>query len=172
MGLSRKLLGEDEQELLHLRAHAKALIGPVVILIVVVAAAGLALGLMPTDWRPWGPWATIAVAAALLVIGTLVPWLRWLTTTCTLTDHRVITRRGILRRTGHDVPLHRIDGVSYRRGFTDRILGCGTLVLTTAIEEPMILPDVPHIKRVQIQVCDAVFASRQIAGSAQGFRAP
>lgn len=172
MGLSRTLLGEDEQELLHLHTHAKALIGPVVILIAVVAAAGLALGIMPTDWGPWGRWATIGAAAALLVIGALVPWLRWLTTTCTITDRRVITRRGILRCTGHDIPLHRIDGVSYRRGLTGRMLGFGTLVLTTAVEQPMILADLPHIKRVHVQVSDAVFASRQISGSAQGFRAP
>lgn len=165
MGLSRKLLGEEEHELLHMRTHAKALIGPVVALILVVAVAGLALGMMPSDWRPWGPWATIAAGAVLLVIGTLLPWLRWLTTTYTITDRRIITRRGILTRTGHDIPLHRINDVSYERGLTDRMLGCGTLVLTTAADDPVTLPDVPHVEQVHIQVADALFGDHRSPGA-------
>lgn len=161
MALSRKLLSDQEQVLLHMRTHVKALIAPTVLLIIVVAAAGLGLGLMPSQWTPWGSWAVVGLAVVLVVLGTVHPWLNWLTTTYTVTDRRIITRRGILQRSGHDIPLHRINDVSYERGLVDRMLGCGTLVLSTAAEDPVTLPDVPHVEQVHVQVADALFASHR-----------
>ena len=62
------------------------------------------------------------------------PFLRWLTTTYTVTDRRLITRTGILSRRGHDIPLARISDVAYEHGLVDRMLGCGTLVVSDASE--------------------------------------
>ena len=81
MALSRRLLGPQEDELIHMRTHPKALLGPILVLIVVVAGVGTALGLMPPDLGAWVPWAVVALGVVLVVLGTLIPWLRWLTTT-------------------------------------------------------------------------------------------
>lgn len=164
MALSRALLAEDEHELVRVHTHAKALLGPVVILLAVAAAAGLALGAMPAGWHPWGPWITVALSALLVVAGTIHPWLRWQATTCTVTDRRVIIRRGVLARTAHDIPLHRIRDIRYHRGLTDHMLGCGTLVLTTAAPTPVILPDVPSVKRVHARLSEAVLHAHRIHG--------
>lgn len=163
MALSRRLLGAQEDELTHMRTHPKALVGPVLVLIVVVAGAGTALGLMPPDLGAWVPWAVIALGAVLLIIGTVIPWLRWLTTSYTITTRRIITRRGIITRTGHDLPLNRVNNVTYERGLLDRILGCGTLVLTTAAGDPVTLPDVPHVEQVHLQMTEVLFGTEPIS---------
>lgn len=157
MALSRRLLGPQEDELIHMRTHPKALVGPVLVLIVVVAGEGTALGLMPPDLGAWVPWAVVVLGAVLLVIGTVIPWLRWLTTTYTVTTRRIITRRGIFTRTGHDLPLARINDVSYERSLLDRMLGCGTLVLTTAADAPVTLSDVPHVEQVHLEMNEVLF---------------
>lgn len=156
MALSRKLLGEGEDVLIHMRTHPKALVGPVLVLVVVVAGAGTALGVMPPSLGRWAPGAVVAIAAVLLVLGTVVPWLRWLTSTYTVTNRRIIAQHGILTRSGHDLPLNRVNDVSYERGILDRILGCGTLVLTTAADDPVTLPDVPRVEQVQLQVNELI----------------
>ena len=45
----------------------------------------------------------------------------------------------------------------YERDLVDRILGCGTLVLETAAEQPLVLPDLPRIESVHVQITDILF---------------
>ena len=127
VGLSPKLLGADEHVVIHTRTHAKALILPVLALIVVAAAVGVGLALIPDRARPVGQYAIAIVGLVLVIWWTLIPFLRWRTTTYTVTNRRLITRRGILNKIGKDMPLMRINDVSYERTLLDRILGCGTL---------------------------------------------
>ena len=61
-------------------------------------------------------------------------------------------------RKGRDIPLHRINDVSYERGVLDRMLGCGTLVISDASEQGRsVLPDVPHVERLQLLITDLLF---------------
>ena len=46
---------------------------------------------------------------------TVIPFLRWRTSTYTVTNRRIITRKGILNKTGHDLPLRSINNVTYER---------------------------------------------------------
>ena len=65
----------------------------------------------------------------------------------TITDRRLITRNGILTRRGHDIPLGRISDVAYELGLIDRVLGCGTLVITDASTNgQVLLHDIPHVE--------------------------
>lgn len=157
MGFDPKLLGDGEYVVRHMRTHGKALLVPAMWLVLVAGLLGVGLGYLPASWQPWGNWALVAVAVVALVPLVLVPFLRWQTTTYTMTNRRIITRRGILNKTGHDLPLRRINNVSYERGLTDRILGCGTLVFTTAAETPVSLPDVPEVERVHVQMTELLF---------------
>lgn len=157
MALPRKLLGADETVVLHMRTHAKALILPAVMLLALICAVGMGFGLMPPSVQPWAGWGTSACAAILAVPFVMLPYLRWLTSTYTLTNRRVITRHGILNKTGHDMPLSRINNVTYERSITDRLLGCGTLQFTTAAEAPVTLPDVPDVERVHVVMTELLF---------------
>ncbi len=157
VGLPGKYLGTDEAELLHLRTHGKALVWPVVALLVIAVAAGVAVAATPSRWQPWAIWVEFGLAAAALAAWVVAPYLRWLTTTYTLTDRRIITRRGILHKTGHDLPLSRINNVAYSRSLLDRMLGCGTLVLTTAAEAPVALHDIPDVEQVHVLMTELLF---------------
>ena len=161
VGLPRKYLGTDEVEVLHLRTHGKALIAPVLVLLVTAVLTGVAFAAAPPEWRPWVDWALWAVAAVVVIGWVVLPYLRWLTTTYTLTDRRIITRRGILNKTGHDLPLTRINNVAYERSLTDRMFGCGTLQLTTAAEAPVCLHDIPDIERVHVVMTELLFGTAE-----------
>ena len=82
----------------------------------------------------------------------LLPFLRWRTTTYTITNRRLITRSGILNKVGKDLPLNRINEVSYERSLMDRILGCGSLIVQTAAEDgTIVLKDVPDVEHVNLR---------------------
>ncbi|MGA4669461.1 PH domain-containing protein [Propionibacteriaceae bacterium Y1923] len=163
MGFDPRLLGDGERVVRHMRTHGKALILPAMWLILLAAVVGLGLGYMPESWNPWGSIALGVVALVVFIALVLRPFLQWYTTTYTMTDRRIITRRGVFSKTGHDLPLRRINNVSYERSLTDRLLGCGSLVFTTAAETPVTLPDVPDVERVHVQMTELLFGSAEEA---------
>ncbi|MFW6598679.1 PH domain-containing protein [Propionibacteriaceae bacterium Y2011] len=160
MGLPDRLLGDGEYVALHLRTHPKRLIGPALLLILLGGLVGVALALLPPATQPIG-WIVVVVVAVVLVVWlVIVPFLRWLTTTFSVTNRRIITRRGIVNQIGHDLPLVRINDVSYERGLVDRVLGCGTLNIRTASDQgPVVLPDVPDVERVHVEITELLFES-------------
>jgi uncharacterized membrane protein YdbT with pleckstrin-like domain len=88
----------------------------------------------------------------------LLPFLRWRTTTYTITNRRLITRSGILNKIGKDLPLNRINEVSYERSLIDRMLGCGSLIVQTAAEDgTIVLHDVPDVEHVNLQMTQLLF---------------
>ena len=73
-----------------------------------------------------------------------------MTATYTVTNRRLITRQGLIARKGHDIPLMRISDVAYDQGLLDRVLGCGTLVISDASTHGSVrLHDIPHVEVVQ-----------------------
>lgn len=158
MAFNEKHLGEGEELILKLRTHAKALIWPTIILILTGAALGATIAFIPLDWRPIGIWVAVALAALIIFLFSVLPWLRWYTSTIAVTDRRIITRHGILNRKGHDVPLRRINNVNYERDLLDRILGCGTLTLETAAGQPLELYDVPKVEQVHLEIAELLFS--------------
>ncbi|MGV8845679.1 PH domain-containing protein [Tessaracoccus sp.] len=157
MAISKDTLGDGEDVVLHLHTHGKALIWPVVALIALGGALGVGIALLPPSTQPWGLWVAVGVFVVLMVWLVLAPFLRWITTTYTVTDRRIITRRGILNKTGHDLPLRRINNVNYERSLTDRMLGCGTLVLETAAGQPLVLHDLPKVEQVHVTINNLLF---------------
>jgi uncharacterized membrane protein YdbT with pleckstrin-like domain len=85
---------------------------------------------------------------------TVLPFLRWITTSYVITDRRIITRTGIIARTGRDMPISRVNDVTFSHsGLLERILRCGTLVVESAGERGQLtLRDVPHVEEVQRDV--------------------
>lgn len=158
MGLPAKLLGQGEYEVLHLRTHAKRLVAPALVLVLTAAVVGVGWALLPVTVQPVAGYVLVGLAVIVVVAWVLVPFLRWRTTTYTVTNRRIITRGGILNRTGHDLPLMRINDVSYERSVLDRVLGCGTLLIQTASENgPVVLPDVPAVEQVHVAITELLF---------------
>jgi uncharacterized membrane protein YdbT with pleckstrin-like domain len=158
MSLPENLLGKDESVVVHLRTHPKVIIVPVLLGGVVLFGAIMAWMFMPLSWHPWSTMFVGIVALVLLGWWTVAPVLRWLTTTYTVTTHRLITRRGILNKSGQDLPLHSISNVSYDRSLSDRVFRCGTLHFTTSAEAPVMLHDIPNVEAVGVQVSELLAA--------------
>lgn len=157
MGIDPQLLGQGEVEVLSLRTHAKALIGPALVLLLIAVVIGGSFALLPSQWAV-AAWIIVLVGVVAAVSWVVLPFLRWWTTTYTLTNRRIITRRGIITKSGHDLPLTRINNVAYRRSMTDRMFGCGSLELTTAADEPVVLEDIPDVERVHVVMTELLFS--------------
>ena len=158
--MSARLLGPDERVVLRMRTHAKAMVLPAALLVLDGALLGVGTALVPSDYRPVGQYAVVVAVAALALWTSVLPFLRWRNRTYTLTNHRLITREGILSRTGHDLPLMRVNDVSYQRSLADRMLGCGTLSVQTAAEGALVLNDVPDVQHVHLTMTELLFAAR------------
>ena len=150
MAYPQDLLAEGEDELVHEHPHWKVLVAPVLALLGTVAVGGYLGALVGgTDWAAQGRIALAVLGSAVLAWATLVPLLRWRTTHFVVTTSRVLVREGILSRSGMDLPVHRVNSVQFRQTLLERLLGCGTLVIESAAEEPLEFDDVPHVERVQ-----------------------
>ncbi len=142
---------EGERSVLVLHPHWKTILRPFFALVFTVVAAAALLVFVP-----FASAATIAhivvlgIAAMAAFIWFFVPLLRWRTTTYELTTRRFRMRRGILARQGRDIPLTRVNDVSFSHGLIDRILGCGRLVVESAGEHgQLVLTEIPHVEHVQ-----------------------
>lgn len=143
------LLVEGERVVLHEHPHGKMLVSPVLVLLLVVALCVFLAALVRE--QPWAPIAWIALAAVGVgLVGwlTLVPVLRWRTTHFVVTTRRVLVREGVLSRIGIDIPMSRINSVQFRHTVLERFLGCGTLVIESASDEPLEFADVPRVEKV------------------------
>jgi uncharacterized membrane protein YdbT with pleckstrin-like domain len=143
-------LADDEQEVLRLHPHWKTLIRPLLVAIVVVAAALLIVAVIPSGKAAAVERLAVAVVAILaLMLWLAVPLLRWRTTVYQLTTRRLRVRSGIVTRHGRDIPLARINDVSFEKGLLDRLLGSGRLVVESAGEHGQILlNEIPHVEYV------------------------
>ena len=144
-------LTDDEQLVLFLRPHAKTLIRPVLVAVIVVAAALVAEAAIPSGSAAAAARLVVAAVAILaLMLWLMVPVLRWRTTTYELTTRRLRMRNGIMTRHGRDIPLARINDVSFEKGLLDRLLGSGRLVVESAGEHgQIVLADIPQVEFTQ-----------------------
>ncbi len=135
----------------HKHPHFKMLIFPLFVLVVVLGG-GIWLALLARDIEaPWDLVALIAIGAVgllLLVWLVLAPIVRWRTTHFIVTTDRVIAREGVVKRTGIDIPMARINSVRFEHGLVDRIFGCGTLIIESASDEPLKFDDIPGVELV------------------------
>ena len=101
MGISPKLLSEGERVVATTRTHWKALVIPVLVLIVTCAAAGFLIAVLPDGSSHTILLIVVLVVAAAIVIWfTIRPFLIWLTASYTVTNRRLINRSGVFRPQG------------------------------------------------------------------------
>jgi membrane protein YdbS with pleckstrin-like domain len=156
MSLREKNLVEGEDVVMELHEHAKAVAWPFVLLLLLIGAVGAAFLLSPD---PVVVGVVAAVAVVVAAVWVVVPWLRWRTTSYTVTTQRIAMRSGILTRVGRDIPLYRINDLALEKDLLDRVLGCGTLVVSDATEKQgMVLRDVPRVDDVHVQLQELLFA--------------
>ncbi len=161
MAISRKLLNEGEDVVVDTRTHIKALLWPLTLLVLLLAA-GTYVQVQWDQTLAYVVWAVVAVVAVWWV---LRPVIVWATASYTFTNRRLITRSGVIVRRGHDMPLARISDIAYEFGPIDRMLGCGTLIISDASTNGQIkLHDIPQVEDVQRKVNHLIEASHRSGG--------
>lgn len=160
MAFPEDVLTSDERVVEHLHPHWKALIVPTFWLVVAVVGSAAAW-IFLTDWSQVVLLVITGLAVVAFVVLTFWPWLRWKTTHYVFTNERVIIREGIVSRNGRDIPISRVNDVSFSHGLIDRMLGCGTLTIESAGERgQIVLVDVPRVERLQTVLYELVEADR------------
>ena len=72
------------------------------------------------------------LAAVIAVVGLIKGWLERVATLYTITDRRIIIRKGILSRHERAAHIDRVQNVNLTQSFVDRIFQVGTLDFDTA----------------------------------------
>lgn len=149
-------MSDGEAVVMRLRPHGRALVLPAVVLLLALAAGGFAAARVPAGEQQIVLRTLVALAVLLVVLRlSAVPFLRWLNTTLTITDHRVRARQGVLRSRTRDVALWRIADVVVERSVGQRMVGSGTLLLDTTGERgSLVVRDVPGVLRVAAELND------------------
>ena len=145
MPFPKNLLIEGETLVLDLRPHPIQLALPTLYTIVVTVAAGFLASWIDS---PWWLWPAIWIVAMLLYP---VPRLiRWLTSNFAVTSERVIHRQGWIAKRSMEIPLEAINDVRFEQGIFDRIVGAGTLRISSASEfGTNSFDDIRHPEEVQ-----------------------
>jgi membrane protein YdbS with pleckstrin-like domain len=159
MPFPQKLLGEGEQVVMDLRTHPKALVVPALVLVAAAGLAGAAWAWVPEgeSWTTAGRWLAVGIPLIAIVLWSVLPFLRWFTKSYTITTERLITRSGLVNRTGRDIPLGRVNDVAFQQGPIDRLWRCGSLIVSAASEQGTeTLTDVPHVSQVQLRLSELV----------------
>lgn len=125
-----KLLHGQEQIVIDTRPHWIFMV-PSTLVLVVVSVVGIlaALG----GW--WEPLQWLSVAAIVVVLAWwILRLVRWVSTMFVLTTDRLISREGILRKHGLEIPLERVNTVFFEQKLYERLIGAGDIAVESASE--------------------------------------
>lgn len=147
MSYPRNLLAPGEEVIREMRPHWRSLIVPSIYLIL-TAVAGIYL-YTNTQWQ-WFRYALLGVAAIILIFWVIRPFLNWVTTEYVFTTRRIITRQGFIAKSGIDVPLAKVNNVSFDISVLGRIMNFGDLKIESAnSDSDLRIDDVPNVEHVQ-----------------------
>ncbi len=131
MGFSKDQLYSSEEVVLDLRPHWWFFVNQATVL-----AGALLLGIVALVFI--NNFVVNIIAAILLVAALgwfLLRYLVWTTTAFVVTTDRLITRTGVLSRSGIEIPLERVNTVFFSQSFFERMIGSGDLQIESAGEQ-------------------------------------
>jgi len=166
MPFPRRLLIPDEELVLDLRPHPIALVMPTIVTIVGFVAASWLTA--KTDVADWVWWVLFLI---LLVLYPVPKLIAWLTSNFAVTSDRVIHRQGFIAKRSMEIPLEAINDVRFEQGILDRMVGAGTLIISSASEFGRnTFDDIRHPEAVQKVIYEQGESNkkRMYQGSAAG----
>jgi uncharacterized membrane protein YdbT with pleckstrin-like domain len=126
-------LSDGEIIVTEFRQHWKLLVVPIAWFALALIVIGLIEWVLPDgdawDWVQWILTFAVIGAAIWFVVRPIVSWL---TTRYVLTNERLITRRGLLAKSGIEIPLENITNVNFSQTAVERMLGAGDLLVESA----------------------------------------
>jgi uncharacterized membrane protein YdbT with pleckstrin-like domain len=148
MAFPKKLLTSDEELVLDLRPHWIALVPPIFVTILLIAAVIVAY----TQINGNGTLKLVILGLAfLLFLIYPVRWfIRWVTSHFVVTNERLIHRAGLIAKKSMEVPLNRINDVRFEQNVFERMIGAGDLIIESAgTQGQEVFEDVRHPEEVQ-----------------------
>ena len=154
MAFPERLLSEDEELIYDLRPHWWTLVVPALVTVLVTVAVGAAWAVAPAGSLQASVRLAVGLAGllllAVLVLGRV---LRWMTTHFVLTTERLIFRSGIVAKFGREIPLERINDVTFTQSLFERLIGIGDLLIESAGEHGQsTFSDIRDPEAVQLQI--------------------
>lgn len=152
MAFPEKLLNDNEEVVLDLRPHWSTLAKPVAAFVAVVVGTIVA-ALLAGD--PLGRY--IGYVGSVLTVASLL-WLgarygRRATTNFVVTTDRLVYRSGVVAKHGKEIPLGRVNDISFTQTVLERLIGTGDLSIESAgpgSRETFF--DIPHPSSVQNEI--------------------
>lgn len=88
-------------------------------------------------WVPWAAWHFV----------------QWWFIRCTVSNYRVVWRRGVLSRTGVEIPLDRVSNVNFHQSIIERMFGAGDLIIESSGQDGQSrFSDIRHPDEVQLVI--------------------
>jgi hypothetical protein len=115
----------DERSVITVRIHPAALAGPLVLACGGLVAARKLTGRSPRPDIVWGGYLLVP----LYFLRRLAAWP---VSFLIVTDKRMVFTGGLLIRTAAFIPLEKVTGLTLQRTVLGRLLGYGTLIVTSA----------------------------------------
>lgn len=155
---------DPERVIVLLRAHARALVLPVVVLLAVSGAAVYGATVIDELWLRI---LIIAAGALALLLLVLAPYVRWLASHVLITTRRIVIRHGLVVRTRQEVLHSRSYDVALRQSGLQRVFRSGDILLNTGLDRPVVLRDLPRAALVQEALTDLMEHSRSSVADAR-----
>jgi uncharacterized membrane protein YdbT with pleckstrin-like domain len=171
MPFPKKLLNEGEEVVLDLRPHWWFMVGPSAALFVTVLVTILLFAVHGNVGK-YSRYATTVLA--VVALGWFAwRYIRWRTTEFVVTSDRLIRRSGIISKNGREIPLDRLNDISYHQSVFERLIGAGNLMIESAGERGQeTFTDMPKPGLVQNEIYHQIeqVKSRDAARYASGPR--
>ena len=133
MTFPTKLLAPGEEVYLDSRPHWSLLFWPSVLTVLVFAACIAVIVHWPNA-PIWTAWVLLGVAAVAL-LNLLARYVSWRTKSFVVTSRRIVYRTGLVRRTGREIPIARVQDVTYHQTVVERCVRAGSLTVESAGRE-------------------------------------
>ncbi|MHB8894506.1 MAG: PH domain-containing protein [Candidatus Geothermincolia bacterium] len=149
------MLSSDESVIFDVHHHPVVLVKPIAFFDVFLAAWLAVL----FSWGDRPGWFIYAGLFILLALALYLAWKVqvWTHTNLVLTNQRLIYQTGVFARHSREVPLPKINDVSFFKMVLGRLLGMGDLVVETASESgPFAFFSVPAPERLKMQILEQI----------------
>ena len=144
-----KLLNPSEEVILDLRPHWARLVWPVVAVIIGVVLTILVTTATSNDAALYA----MLVIDAVAMLWFAIRYLRWTTTQFVVTTDRLIYRSGVVAKHGKEIPLERVNDITFHQRVFERMIGAGDLIIESGGERgQQHFSDIPRPSAVQNEI--------------------
>jgi len=147
MGFPTKMLNDGEDVILDITPHWSTLVRPVAALVVVLVATIVGYAVL----QPVG--YVLAVVLLATAGWTGIKVLERQNTNFVVTTDRIVYRSGVIAKHGKEIPLERVNDISFKQSVFERLIGTGDLSIESAgAQSRETFGDIPKPSVVQNEI--------------------